>query len=93
MFGLWKSKGKSTLKAEPTTGNAMTTLGPVEYKRPRFRRTDRQGESFIPAENQLGLTEGNLTPAAAGLAMAFLSSLTAREHESGPKTVQRHLLL
>ena len=43
------------------------------------RRTEvRQGKSFIPAEHQLGLTKGNLTPAAAGL-MALISSLPARE--------------
>ena len=57
----------------------MTTLGPVEFKRPRYRATNRQGESFIPAEHQLGLTEGNLTPGAAGVSMALLSSLPARE--------------
>ena len=57
----------------------MTTLGRVKFKRPRYRRTDRQGESFIPAERQLGLTEGNQTPGVAGLSMALLSSLPARE--------------
>ena len=72
-------EGKKYTKAAPTTGRAMTTLGPVEFKRPRYRATNRQGESFIPAEHQLGLTEGNLTPAAAGLSMALISSLTARE--------------
>ena len=74
-------EGKKHTKAEPTTGQAMTTLGSVEFERPRYRRTDRQGESFIPAEHQLGLTEGNLTPAAASVSMTFLSSLTARESE------------
>ena len=74
-----KVEGKKYTKAAPTTGRAMTTLGPVEFKCPRYRATNRQGESFIPAEHQLGLTKGNLTPAAAGLSMALLSSLTARE--------------
>ena len=72
-------EGKKYTKAAPTTGHAMTTLGPVEFKRPRYRATNRQGESFIPAEHQLGLTEGDLTPAGAGLSMALLSSLTTRE--------------
>ena len=54
-------------------------MGSVKYQRPRYRATNRQGESFIPAEHLLGLTEGNLTPAAASLSMALLSSLTARE--------------
>ena len=72
-------EGRKHTKAAPTTGQAMTTLGRVKFKRPRYRRTDRQGESFIPAEHQLGLTEGNQTPAAAGLSMAPLSCLPARE--------------
>ena len=72
-------EGRKYTKAAPTTGQAMTTLGRVKFKRPRYRRTDRQGESFIPAEHQLGLTEGNQTSAAAGLSMALLSSLPARE--------------
>ena len=72
-------EGKKYTKAEPTTGHAITTLGSVEYQRPRYRATNRQGESFIPAEHLLGLTEGNVTPAAASLSMALLSSLTARE--------------
>ena len=54
-------------------------MGLVEFLRVRYRPTSRIGESFIPTEHQLGLTEGSLTPAAAGLSMAFLSSLTARE--------------
>ena len=72
-------EGRKYTKAAPTTGQAMTTLGRVKFKRPRYRRTDRQGKSFIPAEHQLGLTKGNLTPAAAGLSMALISSLPARE--------------
>ena len=72
-------EGRKYTKAAPTTGQAMTTLGRLKFKRPRYRRTDRQGESFIPAEHQLGLTKGNLTPAAAGLSMALISSLPARE--------------
>ena len=72
-------EGKKYTKAEPTTGQAMTTLGSVEFKRPRYRAPNRQGKSFIPAEHQLGLTEGNLTPAGASLSMALVSSLTARE--------------
>ena len=57
-------EGRKYTKAAPITGQAMTTLGRVKFKRPRYRRTDRQGKSFIPAEHQLGLTKGNLTPAA-----------------------------
>ena len=72
-------EGKKYTKAEPTTGQAMTTLGSVEFNRPRYRAPNRQGKSFIPAEHQLGLTEGNLTPAAAGLSISLLSCLTVRE--------------
>ena len=72
-------EGIKYTKTAPTTGQATTTLGPVKFKRPRYRRTNRQGESFIPTEHQLGLTEGNLTPAAASLSMALISSVPARE--------------
>ena len=70
---------KKYAKSAPLTGHATTTLGLVKLKRPRYRATNRQGESFIPAEHKLGLTEGDLTPAAAGLAMSLLSNLTLRE--------------
>ena len=80
-------EGKKYTKAAPTPGQAMTTLGSVKYSRARYRPTSRQGESFIPADHQLGLTEGNQTPAAAGLSMAFLSSLTARESADAWKRV------
>ena len=63
----------------PSTGHAMTVLGPVEFPRARYRPTRCQGENFIPAEHQLGLTVGSLTSVAASLSMALLSSLTARE--------------
>ena len=72
-------EGIKYTKAAPTTGQAMTTLGRVKFNRPRYRRTDRQGESFFPTEHQLGLTEGNQTPAAASLSMALISSVPARE--------------
>ena len=72
-------KGRKHTKAAPTTGQAMNTLGRVKFKRPRYRRTNRQGESFIPAEHQLRSAKGNLKPAAASLSMALLSSLPARE--------------
>ena len=66
-------------KAAPTTGQPMATLGPIKFKLPRYRRTNCQGESFIPADRHVGLTEGNLTPAATGLSTTLLNSLTAGE--------------
>ena len=72
-------EGRKYAKAAPTPGQVVTTLGRVKFERPRYRRMDRQGESVIPAEHQLGLTEGNQTPGAAGLSMALLSCLPVRE--------------
>ena len=46
-------EGKKYTKTEPTTGHAITTLGSVKYQRLRYRATNRQGESFIPAEHLL----------------------------------------
>ena len=57
----------------------MTLFGHVEFNRSRYRPSRGRGQCFIPTEHVLGLVEGDLTPAAAGLSMMLLSSLTARE--------------
>ena len=66
-------KEKNTIKSHPQLVTDDLNL------RARYRPASRKGESFIPIEHQLGLTVDSLTPAAASLSMAFLSSLTARE--------------
>ena len=67
-------------KAEVTPGRAMTTFGPVNFDRSRYRPSCG-GAALVPAESMLGLTAGGLTPAAAGLSMCLMSALTARESE------------
>ena len=58
----------------------MTIFGPVDFRRSRYRPSGR-GEAMLPVEATIGLTVCKLTPAAAGLSMYFMSSLTARESE------------
>ena len=72
-------EGKKYRKVAPSNGQAITVIGPVGFSRPRYHPTSGQGESFIPTEHRLGLTVGDLTPAAAGLGMSLISSLTVRE--------------
>jgi len=72
-------EGERYRKVAPSTGQAMTLFGAVEFSRSRYRPSRGRGKCFIPTEHILGLIEGDLTPAAAGLSMMLLSSLTARE--------------
>ena len=72
--------GTTYRKAETTPGRAMTTFGPVTFGRSRYRPSGG-GAALVPAESLLGLTDGGLTPAAAGLSMSLMSSLTARESQ------------
>ena len=72
-------EGKKYREVAPSTGRAMTVFGAVEFSRPRYRPSSGPGESIVPKEITLGLTEGGLTPAAAQFAMRLLSCLTARE--------------
>ena len=72
-------EGERYRKVAPSTGQAMTLFGHVEFNRSRYRPSRGRGQCFIPTEHVLGLVEGDLTPAAAGLSMMLLSSLTARE--------------
>ena len=71
--------GRSYRRAEATPGQAMTLFGKVEYTRSRYRPTSGKGASLFPTEAVLGLTEGSMTPAAAGLALWLTANLTARE--------------
>ena len=74
-------EGKKYRKGALSNGHAMTSIGPVPFKRRRYPPASGSGKSFIPTEQQLGLTERGLTPAAASVAMALLSNVTARESE------------
>ena len=75
-----KVDGRTYHRTEATPGQAMTIFGPVDFCRSRYRPSGR-GEAVLPVEATIGLTVGKLTPAAAGLSMYFMSSLTARESE------------
>ena len=72
-------EGEHYRKVTPSTGQAMTLFGAVAFNRSRYHPSRGRGECFIPPEHVLGLIEGDLTSAAAGLSMMLLSSLTARE--------------
>ena len=72
--------GETYRKVEASTGHAMTLFGPVTYSRARYRPSGG-GEALFPTARVLGLSECGLTPAAAGLSLYFMSSLTARESE------------
>ena len=56
----------------------MTLFGPVSFRRSRYRPA-AAGASLVPAGSVLGLTEGGMTPAGAGLPVHLMSGLTARE--------------
>ena len=72
--------GRTCRKVEATKGRAMTMSGPVDFGRSRCRPPGG-GASVFPTERVLGLTECGLTPAAAGLSLHLMASLTARESE------------
>jgi len=74
------AEGMTYRKVEATPGQAMTLFGPVAFCRSRYRPPGT-GAALVPVESVLGLTAGGLTPAAAGLSMYLMSSLTARESE------------
>ena len=78
-------EGQSSHKVDITVGDAMTLFEPVEFKRSRDRPSGK-GASMIPAESILGLTTGGMTPAAAGVSMYLMSSLTVRESEEAWRT-------
>ena len=70
--------GQTDRKTTVTTGLAMTLFGPVVVQRSWYRPS-KMDTSLFPTEVILRLTAGGLTPAAAGLSMFLMSSLTARE--------------
>ena len=80
-------KGKSYRKVDATPVRVHTLLGEVEYYRARYRPSGL-GEALVPVDNIIGLTTGNMTPAAAKLSMYFMSHMTASEsHETWKRFV------
>ena len=71
-------EGKSYRKVDPTPVRAYTLLGWVEFLRSRYRPSGL-GEALFPVDDIIGLTSGNMTPAAAKISMYLMSHMTARE--------------
>ena len=75
-----EADGRTYRRTDATPGRAMTLFGPVGFQRSRYRPSGT-GASLVPVESVLGLAEGGMTPAAAGLSVHLMSGLTARETE------------
>ena len=73
--------GKPWYRVEPTRKEIMTSLGPVRYMRPRYRR-DGEACALVPVDNSLGLVEDYMTRPSAYLAVTMMGHCTAREAES-----------
>ena len=73
--------GKPWYRVEPTRKEIMTSLGPVRYLRPRYRR-DGEACALVPVDNSLGLVEDYMTRPSAYLAVTMMGHCTAREAES-----------
>ena len=62
-----KRDGQVRYRVERIGKTVMTSLGAIEYRRPRYRR-DGASVSIIPVDESLGLVNGCLTRTAAILA-------------------------
>ena len=70
-------EGRRYRRADRSTKRVMTTFGPVEYERSRYRR--KGFPSVFPADRAVGLIEGCWTPLAARNALFKLSFLPPRD--------------
>ena len=70
-------EGRRYRRADQSTKRVMTTFGPVEYERSRYRR--KGFPSVFPADRAVGLIEGCWTPLAARNALFKLSFLPPRD--------------
>ena len=73
--------GRVWYRVEETARTVMTSLGAVEYRRPRYRR-DGVSASIVPVDESLGLVNGSLTRKAAHLGVWLMGHCTAREAEA-----------
>ena len=74
-------EGQVWYRVEETGKTVMTSLGAVEYRRPRYRR-DGASASIVPVDESLGLVNGCLTRTAAHLGVWLMGHCTAREAEA-----------
>ncbi len=68
-------------RVEETARTVMTSVGAVEYRRPRYRR-DGVSALIVPVDESLGLVNGSLTRRAAHLGVWLMGHCTAREAEA-----------
>ena len=72
--------GQSWFRVAPTPKTIMSSLGPVAYRRARYR-TGASSTSLMPVDESLGLVNDYLTRPAAQLGLMMMGLCTAREAE------------
>ena len=72
--------GRCWFRVPATPKTIMSTLGPVRYRRARYRH-GVGGRSFVPVDESLGLVNDWLTRPAARLGLMMMGHSTAREAE------------
>ena len=70
--------GQSWFRVAVTPKTIMTSLGPVTYRRARYR-SGASGASPVPVDESLGLVDDYLTRPAAELGLLMMGRCTARE--------------
>ena len=70
--------GQSWFRVAVTPKTIMTSLGPVTYRRARYR-SGASGASPVPIDESLGLVDDYLTRPAAELGLLMMGRCTARE--------------
>ena len=70
--------GQSWFRVAVTPKTIMTSLGPVTYRRARYRN-GASGASPVPVDESLGLVDDYLTRPAAELGLLMMGHCTARE--------------
>jgi len=72
--------GQNWFRVAPTPKTIMSSLGPVTYRRARYR-TGASSTSLMPVDESLGLVNDYLTRSAAQLGLMMMGHCTAREAE------------
>ena len=73
--------GQSWFRVTPTLKTIMTTLGPVTFRRARYRNR-ACSTSLVPVDESLGLVDDYLTRPRAQLGLMMMGHCTAREAEA-----------
>ena len=72
--------GQNWFRVAETPKTIMTSLGPVTYRRARYRNGASR-TSLVPVDDSLGLVDDYLTRPAAQLGLMMMGHCTAREAE------------